>query len=228
MSVPVTPGVAHGGWSPLFREHLDRLLPLVGDALDLGTGTGRVALHVAPRVRRAIGVDIDGGAIQAAQEAAGRQGIRNVKFYVADAETVGFKTFNDSEPYELITAHLFLSVALLRRAFDALAPGGRLLVSGLSSNHWKQAGGSRFNLDAETVRAEAEAAGFGIEYLGLEEAVEEFPSAEAAKAHLKERRLWVKWSEDGRWDQWKSTFRREGRRLTESRLLLQARRAPAP
>lgn len=224
MDLPVDIGVPHAEWSPGFRRHLDEILPVAGDALDLGTGTGRVALHVAPRARRVVAVDIDGAAIQAAQEAAGRLGIRNIKFYAADAERVAFLDLNDGSPYELITAHLYFSLPLIDRAFHALQPGGHFLSYALSQRHWREAGGSRFNVDPPDVTQAFTRTGFDVKDLRLEEFVHVFDSTDEAKVHLKERRVWAQWSQDGRWDRWKSTFRSGSRRLTESRLLAWARK----
>ena len=71
------------------RARLDRLLPLTGDerVLDVGTGTGAVALALAPLVREVIGVDESEERLALAREGAPE----NATFTVADATQLPFE-----------------------------------------------------------------------------------------------------------------------------------------
>lgn len=207
-----------------FRSWLDEALPVDGDALDLGTGTGRVALHVAPRVRSVVGVDIDKGALEAARWVAQRAGIVNARFVDADAEQADLVALNGGRPYALATARLFFSLLLIQQAAAALAPGGLLLVEALAARQWHEAGGSKWGVDEPTARAAAASAGLDVLVARTEETRQAFPDLEAARTHLKERRLWPKWREDGRWDTWRAHARAHGWSLTEAHLLVRARR----
>lgn len=88
------------------------LLVREGDvALDVGTGTGIIALLMAIKARQVLGVDINPFAVELARENARINGIKNVEFQVSDLfEMVDGKfdviTFNapylPGEPEELI------------------------------------------------------------------------------------------------------------------------------
>lgn len=206
-----------------FAAFLDWVLPIEGDALDAGTGRGRVAFVMAPRARRIVAVDRDGAAIQAAQEEAGRRGLRNVKFCVADAEQVRLVDLNDGTPYLLATAHLFLSLPLLSRLREALAPGGSIVARGFAADHWKEAGGSRFNLEEADVRQALSFQSFFVRRWENERQARNFASEADARTFLRDRSLLGRWEADGRWERWRQ--RSEGSRfsLTESFLTFWAR-----
>jgi ubiquinone/menaquinone biosynthesis C-methylase UbiE len=84
-------GVGQGSLSPALLSWLHEE-PLHGrTVLDVGTGTGRLALHLAPRVRRVFGIDTDAGALVEARRIAHRAGLANMVFVVADAEQVDYR-----------------------------------------------------------------------------------------------------------------------------------------
>jgi ubiquinone/menaquinone biosynthesis C-methylase UbiE len=70
------------------RARLDRILPLTGEerVLDVGTGTGAVALALAPLVREVIGLDESEERLALASERAPE----NVTFVVGDASSLPF------------------------------------------------------------------------------------------------------------------------------------------
>src|SRR5262245_64771619 len=110
-------GADHGALSRTLVSWLDGE-PLAGRAvLDVGTGTGRLALHLAPRARRVLGIDIDAGALVEAQRLARRAGLANVVFVVADAEQADYRTFGQPN---LVVAHLCMSDAIIARAAAGL------------------------------------------------------------------------------------------------------------
>lgn len=203
---------------------LPRVLPAAGDALDLGTGTGRVALALAGEARSVIGVDIDAGALEAARWDAGRRGITNVRFVEADAETADLLALHDGAPFALVTARLFLSRRILERLPFLVAPGGTVLLEALEERHWAEAGGSRFSLPADEVAAALERTGLAIVEARVETSMRSFADARAAEAWLRERRFFPTWREDGRWAAWRARLRRGEHGLTEAHLVLWARR----
>ena len=109
---------------------------LAGDAdgpvLELGCGTGRVALRLAGRNNEVWAVDADASLLEALQERAAAQGL-GVRAICADIQTLDL----DRE-FELILAPMQLLQMLgsaaarhaaLERAAGHLAPGGRLAVA---------------------------------------------------------------------------------------------------
>ena len=65
---------------PFFRDR---------DVLDIGTGTGRLALIIAPLARSVLGLDPDPEGIREARAEARRRGLRNVRFAVSTAQDLG-------------------------------------------------------------------------------------------------------------------------------------------
>jgi SAM-dependent methyltransferase len=109
---------------------------LVGDAdgpvLELGSGTGRVALHLARRGNEVWAVDADASLLEALQERAASQGL-GVRAICADVRALDL----DRE-FELILAPMQLLQMLgsaaarhatLERVAGHLAPGGRLAAA---------------------------------------------------------------------------------------------------
>ena len=117
--------------------------PLQGRAVvDVGTGAGHLALHLAPRVRRVVGLDTDAGALVEAQRQARRAGLANVLFVVADAERTDYRAFG---PPDLVVAHLCMSDGIIARAGSSLPPGGALAFAAFHTNQWRETGAvSRF------------------------------------------------------------------------------------
>ncbi len=75
-----SPADAHAGISPVFLKLLADE-PLEGrTVLDVGTGRGRLALTLAPRCGRVVGIDRDETALADARRAAAVAGLTNVEF----------------------------------------------------------------------------------------------------------------------------------------------------
>lgn len=207
------------GISPTFLallegEPLGRLA-----ALDVGTGRGRVALTLATRCRRVVGVDRDAVAIDEARRRAAALGLKNVEFVVADAEALEYATF---EP-DLVVAHLCMANAIAERAGRALAPGRVFAFTAFHVDQWRETGRrSRFAYDEDQARRLLERTGFGLEQLEVEREVRTFGSVEealAAVVGLEER-----WRQDGRWFHYIKFLENGGRTLTRSYLVVKARR----
>ena len=114
---PVSPEVAAELLYMAGFEHRD----LQGEIIDLGTGTGRLAIGAAIMgSQKVVGVDIDEKAIALARENARATGVQ-VEWVVSDvAEVVGrYDTVIMNPPYGTRSPHL--DVRFLERAFQ-LAP----------------------------------------------------------------------------------------------------------
>ena len=121
--------------SPYPPAMLDDLLARAtvrgGALLDLATGPGRIALDLAPRFERVVGVDLDPGMIEAARTAAARRGISNATWQVGRAEDFDAP----DESFDLITIgeafHRLRQSVVLSLAFRLLRPGGCIATLGL-------------------------------------------------------------------------------------------------
>lgn len=214
------PGVSARFWALLQAEDLGG-----AEALDVGTGTGRIALAVAPRARRVLGVDRDAVALAEARRQAADAGLANVEFAEIDAEARA--DFVDLTPTwkrpTLVIAHLCVSEAIIAAASRTLTPGQALALVALHVDQWRETGRrSRFAYDADTAREQLQRHGFTIEHLEVEEEVQRFESVEqglAAAVGLAE-----KWKSDGRWFRYIKFLEDGGRTLTRSQLMATARR----
>ncbi len=193
----------------------------------MGTGAGRVALQIAPHVRRVVAIDKDAYALDAARAAARRMGLPNVEFVEADAEAVDLSSFNENHPFLLATSRLFFSKPLVARLGPAVGPGGHLVLEALEGDHWREAGGSPFALPSSEILAALAEHGFRVEDVRVEQTIHDLPDADAARELLKTRRLWAKWRADGRWETLKGSLRGGQRTLTDSHLVARLRRASA-
>ena len=195
--------------------------PLQGRAvLDVGTGTGRLALHLAARARRVLGIDTDAGALVEAQRHARLAGLGNVLFVVADAEQADYRAFGQPD---LVVAHLCMSDAIVVRAGASLPPGGVLAFAAFHTDQWRETGRvSRFAYGADRARAVLGDAGLRVERLEVETEITRFSSEAEALGRVAGLRS--RWEADGRWTAWERFVAEGGRTLTQSRLVVLARR----
>ena len=188
-------------------------------ALDVGTGQGPLALALAPRCRRVIGIDREPDAIEEARRRARRAGVSNVEFAVADAEAGEYLPFAP----DLVVAHLCMSDAIVERAGRALTSGHVLAFAAFHADQWCETGRrSRFAYDEGQMTALLERTGFVVEALEVDRHEEHFASVEeglAAAISLQER-----WRADGRWFNYIKYLERGGRTLTRAHLVVKARR----
>ena len=212
-SVNLPPGVSHTFWKLLTDEPLGEQ-----NVLDVGTGTGRVALALAPLCRRVIGVDRAAESIVEAKRLAARARLDNVEFVVGDVETGEYDAWRP----DLVVAHLCMSDAIVARAGRALAARVFAFVA-FHTDQWRETGrASRFAYDEERARRVLAEAGFVVEHMEVEREVRTFGSVEEALAAV--LGLEERWKVDGRWFHYIRFLEEGGRTLTRSHLVVKARR----
>lgn len=187
--------------------------------LDIGTGAGRLALALARRCRRVVGIDRAPEPLAEARRRATAAGLTNVEFVVADAEAGEYDVWTP----DLVAAHLCMSDEIIARAGRALARGRTFAFVAFHSDQWRETGrASRFAYDEEHARGALSRADFAVEHLEVEREVTTFVSVEealAAVVSLEER-----WKVDGRWFRYIRFLEEGGRTLTRSHLIVKARR----
>ncbi|MBE2213904.1 MAG: methyltransferase domain-containing protein [Opitutaceae bacterium] len=120
------------GYPDSYFELLQRLgVGLAGqDILDLGAGTGALTIPFARQGARVVGVDLSAGQIEAAREAAARQGVA-IDFKVAPAEVTGLP----DHAFDVISASMcwgyFDVTKMVVEVPRMLRAGGRLLIGSL-------------------------------------------------------------------------------------------------
>jgi len=217
----VPPGVSRAFWALLTAEPLAE-----ATVLDIGTGTGRLALALASHCRRIVGLDRDAEAIEEARRRASARGLANVDFLALDAEAPEDYGGVVAEPGTpgLIVAHLCVSDRIVQNSSRSLAPGHALAFVAFHADQWRETGRrSRFAYDEDQARRVLAGSGFVVEHLEVDQEVQRFDSVEAALAAaigLQER-----WKADGRWFHYVRFLEEGGRTLTRSHLIVKARRA---
>lgn len=188
--------------------------------LDVGCGSGRLSLALAPVARSVVGLDRDVAALEEARRRAAAAGLANVEFHEADVEATPYEPWRP----DLVTAHLCASEAIIDRAAAALAGGACLAMVAFHVDQWRETGRvSRFAFDEARMRAALVTRGFTVEALEVEREERRFGSVEeglAAAVGLEDR-----WRADGRWFRYIAFLESGGRTLTRSHLLVKARRA---
>ena len=107
--------------------------------VDLGCGGGEVTLEIAKRVApggSVLGIDLDGVKLELAATEARNRGIGNVEFRKALVQD-----WEEPDSYDVCYArfllqHLAQPVVLLRRMWEALRPGGLLMVEDIDWHGW--------------------------------------------------------------------------------------------
>ena len=113
---------------PLLKSHLSQ-----GDrVLDVGCSAGSMTLDAAGIVNPGLvtGIDIAEAAIQAAREAATREGVDNAEFRVDDAYHLSFSDATFDVCYSLaVLVWLRNPIAAVREQARVTKPGGRVVAS---------------------------------------------------------------------------------------------------
>ncbi len=207
------PGVSPRFWSLLTAEPLAD-----ADVLDVGTGSGRLALALAPLARRVVGIDRDAAALAEARRRAAAAGLANVEFVEGDAETG--ERWNRPD---LVVAHLCVSDRIVENAARSLAAGRALAFVAFHADQWRETGRrSRFAYDEDQARRVLADHGLVVEHLEVERDVQRFASLEEALAAA--IGLEEKWRADGRWFRYIKFLEEGGRTLTHARVVARARK----
>ncbi len=113
--------------------------------LEVGVGTGRLAVRVAPRCRSFIGVDLSSRTIARARE--NLAAFSNVRLIEADFLSQAFEGTFDVIFSSLTFMHICEKDAAFRKVYALLAPGGRFVLS-IDKNHseWLECGQRRVRL----------------------------------------------------------------------------------
>lgn len=185
--------------------------------LDLGTGRGRLALHLAPRARIVVGIDTDDEALAAARDRARERRISNASFLHADADASNYRLLVRS-PIDYVVANHFMSEAAIRASAVALRPRGRLLFACHHEDHWVESGRvGHFAFSADRMRGLLAANGLAAEFLGVDRLVVTYRDLrELADA---EPGVHEKFVGDGRWPALESRFGGGPAQLTWSTLV---------
>lgn len=214
-----SPGEIADGPSPAFLDLLTAEPLGELTVLDVGTGSGRLALALAPFCRAVVGVDRDARLIDEARKKAVATGVTNARFVVGDVEVEEYAPFKP----DMVVAYLCLSDAIAERAARVLTPGRVFAFVAFHGDQWKETGRpSRFAYGEVGVKRLLKRAGFAVEHLAVEREVQQFETVEqglAAAVALRE-----KWKADGRWFRYVKFLEEGGRTLTRAHLVVKARR----
>ena len=106
--------------------------------LDVGTGAGRLALHLAPRARRVMRHRHRCAAPSSRRSATRAwRGSATSLFVTADAEQADYRAFGQPD---LVVAHLCMSDAIVARAGRACRPAGVSPSSRFHTDQWRETG----------------------------------------------------------------------------------------
>ncbi len=99
------------------------------DALDVGTGTGIVALHVAPYVRRVVGIDRSLPMLRIARNRTEESGSRNVLMEFGDLAHLPIRPGSINVAFcSLVLRHVKQPERAVLNIARTLRPGGRMVV----------------------------------------------------------------------------------------------------
>ena len=112
------------------REVLELARPQLGDlALDVATGTGHVALALAPHLRRAYGLDLTREMLDQARRLASERGIANVSWREGDVAHLPYPDGAFTIVVTRFAVHHFPDPpAVFREMLRVCAPGGRVVL----------------------------------------------------------------------------------------------------
>lgn len=113
--------------------------------LEVGVGTGRLAVRVAPHCRSFVGVDLSSRTIARARE--NLAAFSNVRLIEADFLSQAFEGTFDVIFSSLTFMHICEKEAAFRKVYALLAPGGRFVLSiDKNQSEWLECGQRRVRL----------------------------------------------------------------------------------
>jgi SAM-dependent methyltransferase len=201
----------------LFTERLAAEDFTGATVLDLGTGSGRVALLVAPQAKRVVGIDTDEAALEVARARARERGAANATFVAADADEADYRLLVPGELDFVLASH-FMSQAAIASAANALRAGGKFIFVCHHRDNWIESGRvGRFSFDGPQMRSLLEAADLRVESLGVDRTVvtyDDLGALAAAHPYVRE-----KFERDARWSALHARFGDGPVRLTWAALV---------
>ncbi|GIX49509.1 MAG: hypothetical protein KatS3mg131_3720 [Candidatus Tectimicrobiota bacterium] len=216
----------HATLNPRLLQWIAAEQPAGKCLLDVGCGSGRLTLAVAPLAAVVVGIDRDRHALALGQAQARAAGLTHVYFVAADAETTPYAALLGGRPPDMVIAHLCMSPAILQRAHAALPPGGCLVFAALHRAQWQETGRpSRFAFEAEALHALLREGGWHCEAMELDSEVVHFARPEDLDLYFATSPLRQRWQQDGRWQRLVAHLARGGECFTaRSHLLVKARK----
>jgi SAM-dependent methyltransferase len=216
----------HATLHPALLHWIAAETPTTMRVLDVGCGSGRLTLAVAPLAAEVIGIDRDGAALEIGRRRAAAAGVANVRFIEADAEDVPYGSLIGAGTLNMVVANLCMSQAIIARAYEALPVEGCLIFAALHTAQWQETGrGSRFAYDAPALRQLLETSGWHCAAMELDREVLHLQHAEDLKRYFAGSPLRQRWQQDGRWEGLVQYLSQGGDRLTtRSHVLVKARK----
>jgi ubiquinone/menaquinone biosynthesis C-methylase UbiE len=106
----------------------------IDNLLDAGTGTGRMLELLAPKARRAVGIDVSPEMLAIARDRLLRENIRHAQVRLADTYRLPFPVGDAQGGFDVVLFHQVLHYlddpgAAVAEAARVMAPGGVLLIA---------------------------------------------------------------------------------------------------
>jgi SAM-dependent methyltransferase len=194
--------------------------------LDVGCGSGRLTLNLAPFALAVIGLDRDWEALERARQRAQKIGLTNVRFIATDVEARPYAEILSDTKIDMVVANLCMSNAIMERAHVLLPVGGQLIFTTLHASQWQEAGyRSRFAYSTSDIYQTLNNTGWYCEAIERNSHVLHFQTVANLEQYFAGHSLRNHWQQDGRWAHLVQHIANGGERLTiHSHLVVKARK----